>query len=220
MSTDLTSWAWWRALMITSVIAVHGIFVAPVPHVVTPQELTNPVSRDEVRRWAERFTALGYAISAEELGERVVDVSGVVGGSHRKLKAPFRPLLRFTGTGQGWALFANPDTHPGRLNIRVKRQGGRWEHLYLQLDPELDWWKAPLSYRRLRGCWDESGFRRKPRAMYRRFAHWVADRIFAIDPEVTTVQVRTLRTHTTLPGEPGDDSVKPYHALTVQRPQP
>ncbi len=209
--------AWIRALLITLAIGVHGIYAAPVPHIVTKEQLKNPVSRDEVATWADRLTAIGYTIDTDTLGQRVVEVSGQIGGLHRSLKLPFIPWMRLTGTGQGWALFANPDTHPGRLSIRIRREGGAMEDLYLQLDPEHDWWRSRLAYRRLRGCWSAGGFSKRPRSIYRRFSQWIADRIFAVAPDVVEVQVRTLRTHTTLPGEPPDDRVEKRHVITIQR---
>lgn len=206
-----------RALLLAFVIGVHGVFAAPVPHIVTPEQLKNPVSRDEVATWARRLTAIGYTIDTDTLGERVVEVSGQIGGLHRSLKLPFIPWMRFTGTGQGWALFANPDTHPGRFNIRVRRGGGPMEDLYLQLDPEHDWWRTRLAYRRLRGCWSAGGFSKRPRSIYRRFGSWIAGRVFLDQPDVTAVQVRTLRTHTTLPGEPVDPRVERRHVITIER---
>ena len=206
-----------RAALLAVVIAVHGLYAAPIPHIVTADDLRNPVSREEVATWARRLTALGYTIDTDTLGERVIAISGHIGGAHRALKQPFRRWMRSTGTGQAWALFANPDTHPGRFSIRVTRASGLTEDLYLQLDPDLDWWRTRLSYRRLRGCWDAGGFRSRPRSIYRRFANWIAGRIFAEDPDVIQVEIRTLRTHTTLPHEPPDDDIEVRHVIRVAR---
>src|SRR5262245_54627598 len=125
-----------RAAAITLVLVVHGLAAAPLPHVVTAEDLKNPVSQEELHRWTERFAAVGWPIDDATLGRQVMDVTGVIGSLHRKVLAPVRPLFRLTGTGQGWALFANPDTHPARLQIRVRRAGSKdWELLYQRLDP-------------------------------------------------------------------------------------
>lgn len=205
-----------RAALLAVVLGVHGLMAAPVPHVVTREDLQNPVSKEEVERWAERLTALGWAMTPEELGERVMAITSVIGGAHRKALSPFRPLLRWTGTGQGWALFANPDNHPARLSIRVRRAEG-WSILYQRLDPEHAWADDQLSYRRLRGVYDAGGFRSRPRPPYKRFAQWIGQRILAADPSVLEVEVRTLRTHTTLPGEAPDDRVEVRHVIPVRR---
>jgi hypothetical protein len=209
-----------RAAAITLVLLVHGLAAAPLPHVVTRDDLKNPVSQEELHRWTERLNALGYTIDDAALAERVISITGVIGGAHRALIAPFRPLFRVTGTGQGWALFANPDTHPARLQIRVRRAGSTgWELLYQRLDPEHAWADDRLSYRRIRGCHDAGGFRSKPRAVYRRFADWIGREILAREPDVDVVEVRTVRTHTTVPPRPPDATEEPRHAITVRRPR-
>lgn len=207
-----------RAAAITLVLLVHGVAAAPLPHVVTRDDLKNPVSQEELRRWTERLNALGYTIDDATLAERVITVTRAIGGTHRAAMAPFRPLFRITGTGQGWALFANPDTHPSRLQIRVRRQGSReWELLYQRLDPERAWSDDRLSYRRIRGCHDAGGFRTRPRGIYRRFAEWIGRDVLARDPTVAEVEVRTVRTHTTLPGAPPDPAEDVRHAILVRR---
>lgn len=206
-----------RAALITVALAIHAIAAAPVPHVVTREDMRNPVSQEEVRRWAARLGSLGYPIDAPTLGERVMDVTAVIGGFHRALQRPFRPLFRWTGTGQGWALFANPDIYPSRLEIRVRRQDGDLEPLYLRLDPEHDWARDLLSYRRVRGVYDGGGYGKRPRPPYRRFAAWIGQRIFDADPAVTEVEVRMLRTHTTLRGMAPDDTVERRHVIAIRR---
>src|SRR5688572_7806989 len=91
-----------RAAAITLVLVVHGIAAAPLPHVVTPEDLKNPVSQEELHLWTGRINALGWPIDDATLGRHVMTVTGAIGGVHRKLLAPFRPLFRVTGTGQGW----------------------------------------------------------------------------------------------------------------------
>ncbi len=211
-------WPVVRALLLAIGLGFHGLAAAPLPHVVTRDDLKNPVTVEEVSAWARRLTQLGYAISPEELGEHVITVSGWIGGAHKAVLAPARPVFRFAGTNQGWALFANPDTHPARLQIRVRRSGRReFEVLFQHLDAEHDWWAETLTYRRLRGVYDAGGYRSKPRGPYKRFSRWVGQRVLDEIPEVTTVEIRTLRTHTTLPGEPPDPKVEVRHVVTVER---
>ena len=207
-----------RAAAITLVLVVHGIAAAPLPHVVTKDDLRNPVTQEEVHRWTERISALGYAIDDATLGERVIAVTGLIGGAHRAMIAPFRPFFRITGTGQGWALFANPDTHPARLQIRVRRAGStEWELLYQRLDPDHAWADDRLSYRRVRGCHDGGGLRSKPRSIYKRFAAWIGQEILDADPTVDAVEVRTIRTHTTLPSRDPDPAEEVRHVVPVRR---
>lgn len=206
-----------RAALITVALVIHGLAAAPIPHVVTKEDLRNPVSQEEVQRWAARLTSLGYTIDAEALSERVMAITKVIGGSHRAVLAPFQPLFRWTGTGQGWALFANPDIYPSRLEIRIRRDGADWEPLYLRLDPDHDWASDLLSYRRVRGVYDAGGYGKRPRAPYRRFAEWIGQRVLTTEPTIAEVEVRMLRTHTTLRGQAVDDTVEVRHVIPVRR---
>lgn len=205
-----------RALVLAFVLAVHACAAAPIPHAVTKDDLLNPTSREEVARWAVRLSALGYAVTPEALGEQVIAVTGAISAVHRTLLAPARPVFRWTGTGQGWALFVNPDTHPSRLQIRARR-GEDWEVLFQRLDPEHAWSADVLSFRRVRGCYDAGGYRDRPRGVYRRFAEWVGRRILEQDPTVDLVEVRSLRTHTTVPPDPPDDRVEVRHVVPIRR---
>lgn len=205
-----------RAGFIALVLAVHGLAAAPLPHVVTRRDLESPVAAEEVDRWAQRLTALGYTISPQELGEKVISITGLIGGTHRALLRPFRPMFRYTGTGQGWGLFANPDIFPSRLEIRAQR-GGDWQTVYLRLDPMHRWGADVLTFRRVRGIYDAGGYGKRPQAPYRRFADWIGRRLLESDPEVTAVEVRMLRTHTTLRGQRPDDKVTPRHTIEVRR---
>ncbi|MCA9493965.1 MAG: hypothetical protein KC621_28755 [Myxococcales bacterium] len=207
-----------RAVVLAIVIAVHGLAAAPIPHVVTQNDLRNPVSAEEVRRWAERLTALGLERTPEQLGEEVIWWTERIGGAHHAALAPFRSFFRFTGTNQGWALFANPDTHPIRLQIRVRREGrGDWEILFQRLDPEHDWAADLLAYRRVRGVYDAGGYRSRPRGNYRRFAKWIAHRVLDGDPTVQAVEIRSLRTHTTTPAQQPDPRIEVRHVIEIGR---
>ena len=72
----------------------------------------------------------------------------------------------------------------------------------------------------MRGCYDAGSYRSKPSGPYRRFASWVSNRLFAEDPTIEEVEVRTLRTHTTLPGVPPDPTVEVRNSIRTQRPTP
>ncbi|MEQ1506938.1 MAG: hypothetical protein ABMB14_32220 [Myxococcota bacterium] len=203
-----------RAALLAAVIAVHAVAAAPLPHTVTRADLRSPVAQEELATWAAR---LGMA--PEALSERLIAVTGAIGGAHRAALAPFQPLLRLTGTGQGWALFANPDIYPSRLEVRIRRgTDPEFTRLYQRLDPDHAWADDLLRYRRIRGVYDAAGDGGKPRLVYRRFADWLGARILRADPSVTEVEVRMIRTHTTLRGVPPDPTLEVRHAVKVGRP--
>lgn len=185
-----------RAALITVALVVHGVAALPVPHVVRPRELLDPVAQEEVRRWVDRLAAVGIERTPEALGAEVVQWSGALGRAHRRLLAPARPLFRWTGTGQGWALFANPDTHPSRLEVAWHR-GDVEQVVYRRLDPQLDWQADVLGYRRIRGLYDATSARHHATPTVRRLADWLAQRVE--DPEVDGVTVRFVATPLAVP---------------------
>jgi hypothetical protein len=161
---------------------------------------------------------VGIALPPDDLGELVISASGAIGRAHRALLAPARPVFAATGTGQGWALFANPDTHPARLEIRGRRRGETtFTPLFRHLDPDATWRAPALTYRRLRGVYDAGGYRSRPRKPYLRFAQWIGREALAERPDLAAVEVRTVRTHTTLPGSPPDPAEEVRHVVPVGR---
>ncbi len=211
-------WPAIRASLLAVALLFHGLAAAPVPHVVTRDDLRNPVSAEEVAAWSRRLAALGIALPPDDLGDLVISVSGAIGRAHRALQAPARPVFAATGTGQGWALFANPDTHPARLEVRGRRDGETtFTPLFRHLDPDATWRAPALTYRRVRGVYDAGGYRSKPRKPYQRFARWIAREALAERPDLAAVEVRTVRTHTTLPGAPPDPTEEVRHVVPVGR---
>lgn len=216
--TDLGPGAWRRAALLAAVVGMQLVLAAPVPHIVTKEDLRKQASQRELRAWSQRLATIGLTVSPEVLGDRVRHYTGMIGGAHRALKAPYAPIRRWTGTRQGWALFAVPAAEPPRLEIRVRTAGAAdGETVFLHLDPEHDWWADQLVYRRLRGAWNEAGHGRRPSSIYRRFSRLVADRLFAERPDIDFVTVRQLVRRTPLPGEPADDSVRRRFRITHKR---
>lgn len=194
------AWAHVRAAILAVVVLVHGIKVAPLPHKVHPHELKDPVAKEEVARWSERLSSLGYTIEPDELGERVVDVTDGISRVHRGLTAPFRPIMRWTGTNQGWALFANPDTHPSRFRIDGIDAAGERRILFQNGDPEHTWMLPQLKHRRIRPIFDAAPVRRRPNAPYRRLGAWLWERAQEDHPDLVAIELVMLETHPVPPG--------------------
>jgi len=192
-------WARLRAALIAVVVGVHGVAVLPVPHVVRPHELDDPVAQAEVQRWSERLTAVGYDLPPDELGRQVMAWSSWLGRAHRRALSPVRPWFQLTGTGQGWALFANPDTHPSRMEVSVVRSGEQ-QLVYRRLDPDHARFADELAYRRVRGLYDATSARHRPTAASRRLADWLEQRARSEDPSIDGVILRFVATPLRLPG--------------------
>ncbi len=207
-------WPAIRAALLAVVIAVLLLDAAPLPRAIHPGELQTPTAREELRAWTDRLARVGIELSPDELGARVKGVSDTIGRTHRGLLAPVQPLFRALGVRQGWQLFANPNLGPHRFEVRVKRDGGAFERRYAQLDPDHDWWRTTLRYRRVRGCW---GTINSVKPVQRRFGRWLADRIFEAEPDIVAVQTRMIRTRTPLPGKKRNERRVPRQALTFER---
>ncbi|MCB9677582.1 MAG: hypothetical protein H6737_20920 [Alphaproteobacteria bacterium] len=193
--------AWLRAGLISLALVVHGIYALPSPVAVDDADLNSGEGREEVRRWVEMLNGIGIALTAEELGELVKTWSTRGANVHNAMKRPFRTWMRQTGTGQGWGLFASPDTYPHRLEIYVF-EGNDWVPIFRRNDPELRFLDGPLRYRRVRGIYDGSTGRQ--RVVYWNFSRWVARRALLAHPEASRVRVQMVGTHTTLPWEKPD----------------
>jgi hypothetical protein len=200
MRVDDSGWPQVRAAILAVVLLVHGVAALPLPHAVQRKELSDPVAVEEVSRWLERLRGLGLVMERDAFEDAIVEVSGAIGGGHRALLKPIRPWFRYTGTGQGWALFANPDTHPSRLQIAVVR-GEQRDIVYLRGDATLREYAWLVESRRLRPIYDAEAVRRRPNAAHRRYVRWISEQVRQRDPSVDAVEVTLWEMHTARPGE-------------------
>ncbi|MEZ4317256.1 MAG: hypothetical protein R3F61_07120 [Myxococcota bacterium] len=193
--------AWLRAGCITVALVVHGIYALPSPRGIDEADIESPEGREEVERWRELLASLGVTYTHEELAAESLWWSNTLSDAHNTLQRPFRPWMRWTGTGQAWALFASPDTHPHRLEVYI-HDGTGWRAVFRRNHPTLDFLDATLRFRRVRGLYD--GSTTNQRVPYWNFSRWVAKQAFLAYPEADRVRVQMVREHTTLPWEPAD----------------
>lgn len=206
-----------RAFILLLVIVVHGIFAAPLPRAVKLRDMQRPAGVEEIDRWLSLFASVGFTPARKDFEAWVVDSTSFWGGWHEAFKKPFRPVMRMTGTGQGWALFAAPDTHPHRLEVFV-RVGGDWSLIYRRFHPQASWNDGIFRFRRVRGVYDSSTQRQLP--SYKAFSAWVAEQALADYPQATGAKVQMVRTHTTVPGEPRDPKEEPRQVIVIMRDLP
>jgi hypothetical protein len=201
----LRPWPVLRALLIALVLLVHGTKALPWPD-VRERDLAYGVAQDELERWAGILGSLGIRLSAEQLAERVIAVGRASAAAQRALHGPVRPLLRITGTGQAWGLFAYPDPYAGRLVVSSRRaQGdgltGPWQERYRAPGQGDPWLVARLESRRIRGVYDDNGDRPKPGGFYDPFCDWVAVEVMAREPDVVEVEIRLDLVTNRVPGD-------------------
>ena len=210
------AWPAVRAGLIAAVLLVQAADGLPRPGRMPPSMKTDPAAVQELDRWVAVARRLGIDADREAVFAWSRAWSQRLRAWRTTLTDPLEPWFRLTGTGQGWGLFTSPNTHPHRFEVRVRRDGA-WEPLYVDLDPAHDWRAATFAYRRVRAIYNPTAPRRIP-AGYPPLTRVIARWAFADVPEAEAVQVRLVRVHVTLPGEPDDDLAVPRFVHTVERP--
>lgn len=170
-------------------LLVHGSKVLPWPD-VSARDLQYGVAQDNLEAGAALLTRLGRPTTKEALAEQVLAVGRASTATQRWLYGPVAPLLRRTGTGQSWGLFAYPDPYAGRLVVSSRGEGEAWSLRYRAPGEGVDWLVELLEYRRIRGLWDDVGDRPKPGSFYDPFCDWVAAELMRREPTVAEVEVR------------------------------
>lgn len=120
------------------------------------------------------------------------------------LVLPITPVLRLTGTGQSWAMFATPDRHPRRLEVHVETDAG-WQRVFRKNHPDDRFLGNTLRYRRVRALYDTTPD--DGSVAYWEFTRWVGRRALLEHPDATRVRIRLLESHTPSPWEPADPEV-------------
>jgi hypothetical protein len=202
--------AWLRAGLITFALLVHSCYALPSPHTVDEADLATPEGKEEIQRWVDLLGSVGLDITTEQLSQQTMYWTKWFNGWHSTFRRPFRPWMRYTGTGQAWALFANPDTYPHRIEVYV-RIDKQWVPIYRRNDPELDWNDDFFRFRRVRGVYDGSTSRQ--RVPYWNFSRDVAKRAFLDYPDADRVKMQQVRPHPPMPWEP----FEPEETVRVKR---
>jgi len=179
-----------RAVLIVAAATVALIGSAPMPGPSSRDALESADARAEMRAWSELLGGLGVPVLPESLGEAAFRIGQAARATRAAVLDPLKPLIRLTGTAQGWGLFAYPKVNPHSLRIEVRRGAADWEPVYDSLDPELRWSASWLHYRRVRALYAPG--RRAPRS-YHPFVDAVAVRAMRADPAITEVRIRQRR---------------------------
>lgn len=210
------SWPKIRAALLGLVLLWHGLMASPIPSRVDESSFKNPIARAELKRWTEILGRVGVETSPTELKVAVIEAGGGIAAAKKEALQPLRPAQRVLGIGQAWGLFTYPNTWPHTLTISIRSSERRpWETIYAALDPEHDWRKSTLVYRRIRGVYDDNASR--TRASYDNFVEWIAGEAFEDFPEAEQVRVHMLRRHVKPPGEEPDPETTVRLSRVVRR---
>lgn len=198
-------WPRVRAGLIALALAVHACAATPMPRPIKAEDARTATAVEEMKLWLDVLASVGISATSDQLLALVNAVGGACSTLKKSALAPFQPLLRITGTGQSWALFAYPDRYPNRLVVEVRQPGGQWETVFRGADPEHTFLAPQLTFRRIRGVYDTASSRGSPGKVYDRFADWVARQTLAAQPNATDVRIKMVQFHVDLPDDgPGE----------------
>jgi len=203
--------------MIALVVFFSVLAAVPTPGNFTHETLKQPVVRDQLLQWLRILNFLGSSVTETELGDGYVAFAQGLNKVRGTLLKPYNTVSRITGTQQGWALFATPDTRPARLVVRA-RIGKRFRVLYRSGDAEHDYAADFLEYRRVRALYNPG--RSGPPPTYAGFAERLSQRIFDDFPDARSVTVSLEYNRITLPDEEEARDAEEAHKLSFERKDP
>lgn len=157
-----------------------------------------PNVQREFEHWSRRARSLGWDVSPTEFEERLRAFTFRYLAARDVAIAPFEAYAGATGTMQGWAMFATPQTDPTWLTLEIRETSGDFRTIYRERSDSLDWMRRQLDHNRLRKL--EGRLARGASAgTYRRLVNWLARRAAADFPEAVEMRARVERRTTPAP---------------------
>jgi hypothetical protein len=127
-------------------------------------------------------------IARQRLGAGLADTVAELEATRTWLLEPVRPAAELFGLRQRWKLFSGAARRRYRMAIESRAGDGPWRLWYRPHDDDHAFRADAIAYRRVRGAWNpHSTF--GARGGYSVFAAWIADEVFAADPDATEVRV-------------------------------
>lgn len=192
-----------RAALLFLALLGNAVYALPLPAAVSAKDVKKEGHQRDITQWEGWLGSAGIAVTHAQLETFVVDSTAALGGLHKALKKPFKPLFDLVGANQAWALFASATTKPDRLVVEIERApGSGWVPLERRLDPCCTWRDDQLRYRRVRGVWD--GQQDSMRAGYKGLTKWLARQAFLEHPDALRMRVYLEQTVSYYPWEVPD----------------
>lgn len=207
-----------RAAIIAYFVLFNALAALPLPGEASAERLQRPFEREELRRWAGMFRAVGVDVDPDRLARGYLSFSIAVERARAAVLWPIEDWFELTQTGQNWHLFGSPGRTISALRVVAHSASGD-EILYESGDEVRRFEADFLEYRRIRAAYKPS--RRGPPATYFAFAERLSRQIFAALPHVDRVTLAFVQRRVRLPGEADapDGSGEPRieHALSFER---
>jgi hypothetical protein len=191
-------WPHLRTLFIAFHVAAVVVLSLPAPRVMLDSRgWESENTRLELVRWSERLRQLGIDTTAERFGAAVRRLAERYLRVRTVITAPFTQYSRWTGTIQGWAMFAAPQKYPAELHIDIL-EGGTWRPIYRPHSAEHDFWGARFRHNRMRK--QLGRFARTFHSdTYDRLAQYVAREAALAYPQARAIRVQLWRYETLSP---------------------
>lgn len=172
-------------ILLAGLVVLFGAL--PMPGPASHRVRDDPKTLAEAEQWSGLLASVGARVSARQLVDGVYLLGRVARDTRGTLLTPVAPVLRFTGTRQGWGLFAYPRDRPYRLVVAQRTGLGGRRVLYRPHDSERGWHGHWIAHRRVRASLTPN--RGRPRAFYSLSDALIA-RAFRDHPGAEQVEVR------------------------------
>ena len=212
-----SAWAKVRAALIGFALLVNFVAALQLPGPVTEESVKKEASQREIKGWKAFLDDVGIEYTTEEIEDIAVYWGSKPRSWRNTVMKPFKPWFNYTGTRQGWGLFAYPDHRPYKLRISLFRSSdGRFDDKTVLYESHSEHqWKADLlHFRRVRALYNPGSKRPKK---WKPWARWMAGHAFREFPDHDRFEVQAIRLRTMLPWEEPDTSAQTRFTYVVRR---
>ena len=179
----------------TVLIGLHVLAVValslPTPYAVSNRkQWQNPNMQADLQQWSERLGWLGYD-DKDELEEDLWSLAQSYLRFRKRFIRPFQAYSKYSGTRQGWRMFANPRFESAVLHIDILRAGA-WQPLYRPHSDEYDYMGDTFRHNRYRKLLGRLGLEEMT-GTYNLLAHFLARQALRAHPDAAKVRIALYR---------------------------
>jgi hypothetical protein len=149
-------------------------------------------------RWARLASKLGIARDGPELEQLLWRLTQSYLSARELVVAPFELYQQYSGVGQGWRMFSNPQSHPAYVHVELRR-GASFEPIYVSRSTRYDWRGQQLDHHRVRKLFGRIA-RSTEQELWEQFGAWAAQRAARDFPDALELRIWQERRATPEPG--------------------
>lgn len=192
-----SAWPHVRTLLIGfHVVAVVALSM-PTPHAVSSRDQwQNPNMQSDLKQWAKRLSFLGYD-NPKELEDDLWNLAQGYLELRKSFIRPFQKYAKYSGSRQGWRMFANPRIEPAVLHIDVEIDSA-WQPVYRPHSDKYDFFGDTFRHNRMRKLMGRLG-RPNMRGYYQYLVKFLAPRVARAHPSADKLRFQLYRYHSLSP---------------------